>query len=158
MAKTPASTLLRRLKDVRLIQVPVETFLQRVKLVSLTYVPVGTQLRRLKLVGFIYVAVGRRDDDTAWSRTLILVIKMDQFYLGTRQYAFSASPVVQSHQGISQCVAKSLKDVDLIQVLVVMSLRRFELVSLSQVSISTSLRRLKLVSFISVPMRRRKDV
>ena len=85
MAKTPASTSLQRLKDVSLIEVPVETFLQRVKLVSLTYVPVGASLWRLKLVGFIYVPVRRRDDVTAWSRTLILVINMDQFYLCTRQ-------------------------------------------------------------------------
>ena len=76
---------------------PVETILQRVKLVSLTYVPAGTSLRRLKLVGFIYVPVRRRDDVTVRSRTLILVIKVDQFYLGTRQYVSSASPVVQSH-------------------------------------------------------------
>ena len=40
ITKTPASTLLRRHKDVSLIYVPPETFLQRVKLVSLTYVPV----------------------------------------------------------------------------------------------------------------------
>ena len=71
-------------------------------------------LRRLKLVGFIYVPVRRRknvsnrsvlltyqlrrrDDVSAWSRTLILVTKIDQFYLGTRQYLFLKSPVVQSH-------------------------------------------------------------
>ena len=111
MAKTPASRLLRRLKDVSLIYVPVETSLQRVKLLSVTYVPVGTSLGRLKLVGFIYVPVRhpknmssrsivltyqliRRDDVSAWSRTLILVTKVDQFYLGTRQYLFSRSLVV----------------------------------------------------------------
>ena len=59
--------------------------------------PVGTLLRRLKLVGFIYVLVRRRDDVTARSKTLIFVIKVDQFYLGTRQYVSSASPVVQFH-------------------------------------------------------------
>ena len=59
---------------------PVETCLQRVKLVSLTYVPVGASLRRLKLVGFIYVPVRRRGDVIVSSRTLILVIKMEQFY------------------------------------------------------------------------------
>ena len=76
--------------------------LQRVKLVSLTNVPVGRSPRRLKLVGFFYVPVRsrknvsnrpvlltyqfrRRDDVSAWSRTVILVTKMDQFYLGTRR-------------------------------------------------------------------------
>ena len=58
---------------------------------------VGRSLRRFILVGFIYVPVRRRDDVTARSRTLILVIKVDQFYLGTRQYVSSASSVVQSH-------------------------------------------------------------
>ena len=76
---------------------PVETILQRVKLVSLTYVPAGTSLRRLKLVAFIYVPVKRRDYLTVRSRTLILVITVDQFYLGTRQYVSSVSTVVQSH-------------------------------------------------------------
>ena len=76
---------------------PVETFLKRVKVVSLTYVQVGTSLRGLKLVGFIYVPVRRCDDVTARSRTLILVNKIDQFYLGTRQYVSSASLVVQPH-------------------------------------------------------------
>ena len=56
--------------------------------------PVGTSIRRLKLVGFIYVPVRRRDDVTVRSRTLILVIKVDQFYLGTRQHVSSASPMV----------------------------------------------------------------
>ena len=46
---------------------------------------------------FVYVPVRRRDDVTARSRTLILVNKIDQFYLGTRQYVSSASPVVQPH-------------------------------------------------------------
>ena len=72
-------------------------FLQRVRLVSLTYVLVGTLLRRLKLVGFIYVTVKRRADVTVRSRTLILVITVDQFYLSTRQYVSSASTVVLSH-------------------------------------------------------------
>ena len=72
-------------------------FLQRVRLVSLTYVLVGTLLRRLKLVGFIYVPVKRRADVTVRSRTLILVITVNQFYLGNRQYVSSASMVVQSH-------------------------------------------------------------
>ena len=58
--------------------------------------PVGTSLRRLKLVGFIYVPVRRRDDVTVRFKTLILIIKVDQFHLGTRQYASSANPVVQS--------------------------------------------------------------
>ena len=71
--------------------------MKRFKLVSLIYVPVGTPIQRLKLVGFIYVPVRRRDDVTARPRTLILVIKLDQFYLGTRQYVSSASPVVQFH-------------------------------------------------------------
>ena len=70
----------------------------QVKLVSLTYLPVGTSLQRLKLAGFIYVPVRRRDHVIAWSRTLILVIKMDQFYLGTRHYVFSEFLVDQSHQ------------------------------------------------------------
>ena len=38
-----------------------------------------------------------RDDVSGWSRTLILVTKVDKFYLGTRQYVFSASPAVLSH-------------------------------------------------------------
>ena len=59
--------------------------------------PVGASLRRLKLVGFIYVPVKHRDDVTVRSRTLILAITVDQFYLGTRQYVSSASTVVQSH-------------------------------------------------------------
>ena len=79
MAKKPTSTLLRLPKDVSLTKVPVEKFLQRVKLISLTYVPVGTSLRRLKLVSFIYVPMRRRNDFTAWSRTLILVIKWINF-------------------------------------------------------------------------------
>ena len=58
---------------------------------------VVTSLRSLKLVGFIYVPVRRRDDVIVRSRTLILVIKVDQFYLDTRQYVFSASSVAQSH-------------------------------------------------------------
>ena len=37
---------------------------------------------------FIYVPVRRRDDVIARSRALNLVIKEDQFYLGTRQYGF----------------------------------------------------------------------
>ena len=111
---TSGSKLVQRLKDVSLIWVTVEMSLQRVKLVSLTYVPVGTSLQRLKLVGFIYVPVKHRknvsnrsvlltyqlrhrDGVSAWSRTLILVTKMDQFYLGTRQYICPASPAVQSH-------------------------------------------------------------
>ena len=74
-------------------------------LVSLTYVPAGKSVQRLKLIGFIYVPVRRRknvsnrsilltfqlkrrDDVAAWSRALILVTKMDQFYLVTRQYVF----------------------------------------------------------------------
>ena len=57
----------------------------------------GTSLRRLKLVGFIYVPVKRRDDVTVRSRTLILAITVDPFYLGTRQYVSLASTVVQSH-------------------------------------------------------------
>ena len=56
--------------------------------------PVGTSLGRLKLVGFIYVPVRRRDDVKVRSRTLILIIKVDQFSLGTRQYVSSASMVV----------------------------------------------------------------
>ena len=108
------SKLVQRLKDVSLIWVTVEMSLQRVKLVSLIYVPVGTSLQRLKLVGFIYVPVKRRknvsnrsvlltyqlrhrDGFSAWFRTLILVTKMDQVYLGTRQYVCPASPAVQSH-------------------------------------------------------------
>ena len=87
--------------------------MQRVKLVSLINVPVGTSLVYFKLIGFIYVPVRRRknvsnrstlltyhlrrrDDLSAWSRTLILVTKMDAFYLGTRQYVFPAFLVVQS--------------------------------------------------------------
>ena len=114
MAKAPAITLLRRLKNVSPIYVPPETSLERVKLVSVTYVPVGTSLPRLKLVGFIYVPVRRRknvsnrsvlltyqlrrlDDVSAWFRSLILVTKMDQFYLGTRHYLFLRSLVFQSH-------------------------------------------------------------
>ena len=86
--------------------------LQRVKLVSLTNVPVGTSLVYFKLIGFIYVPVRRRkkvssrstlltyhlrhrDDLSAWSRTLILVTKIDTFYLGTRQYVYPAFLVVK---------------------------------------------------------------
>ena len=75
-------------------------------------------LLRLKLVGFIYISVRRgkdvsdrsslltyqlrrRDDVSAWSRTLISVTKMDQFHLVTGQFVFSASPVVRSHYAIS---------------------------------------------------------
>ena len=179
MAKAPPSTLLQRLKDFSLIQVPVEMSLQLVTLTSLTYVPVGTSLRRLKLVGFIYVPVRRcknvsnrsvlltcqmrhRDDVSAWSRTLILVTKMNQFYLSTRHFWY-----LWFFQHIRWfCLIKvpastplqRLKDVGLIQILNVISLPRFMLVSLTQVSIGTSLRRLKLVGFVYVPMRRRKDV
>ena len=51
-----------------------------------------------------------------------------------------------------------LKDVGLLEVPAVMSLRRVKLVSLGEVSVGTSLRRLKLVNLINVPMRCRKDV
>ena len=34
---------------------------------------------------------------TARSRTLMLVINVDQFYLGTKQYVSLAFPVVQTH-------------------------------------------------------------
>ena len=179
MAKAPSSTLLRCLKDFSLIQVPVEMSLQIVTLTSLTSVSGGTSLRRLRLVGFIFVPVRRCknasnssvlltcqmrhcDDVSAWSRTLILVTKMDQFYLGTRHFWhlwffqhirwFSLIKVPASTS------LQRLKDVGLIQILNVISLPRFMLVSLTQVSIGTSLRRLKLVGFIYVPVRRRKDV
>ena len=59
--------------------------------------PVATSLRRLKLVGFIYKPVRRRDDVTVRPKILILIIKVDQFYLGTRLYVSSASPVDQAH-------------------------------------------------------------
>ena len=59
--------------------------------------PVGTSLRRLKLVGFIYVPVKRHGDVTVGPWTLILVITVDQFYFGIRQYVSLASMVVQSH-------------------------------------------------------------
>ena len=174
MAKTPASTLLRRLKDVSLIQVLVETSLQRVKLVGLTYVPVDTSLRRLKLVGFIYVPVRRRkkvsnrtvlltyqlrrDDVSAWSRTLILVTKMDQFYLGLGSTFFWHLRWFSLIEVPGSTSLQRLKDVGLVQVLVVTSLRHVKLIGLTQVSIGTSLRRLKLVGFIYVPMRRRQGV
>ena len=65
-----------------------------------------------------------------------MVIKVDQFYSGTRQYGSSASPVVQSHPGgsspvvLASTLLKLLKNVGLIYVLVVTSLQRDELVSL----------------------------
>ena len=127
-------------------------------LVSLTYVPVSTSLRRIKLVGFIYVPVRRRDGVTAWCRSLILVIKLDQFYLGTRQNVFRHPQWFSLVKVPARASLKHLKDAGLIQVLVVMSLQRVELVSFAQVLIGTSLQRLKLVGFIYVPMRRRKDV
>ena len=98
MAKTPASMLLQPFKDIILIQVPVETSLQRFKLVGLSYVPVGTLLQHLIMAAFIYVPercrkngsnrpvlltyqLRRHDVVSAWSGTLILVTKMDQFYM-----------------------------------------------------------------------------
>ena len=136
---TPASTLLRCLKDVSLIQAPVQTFLQHDKLVSLTYVPVGTSRRRLKLVGFIYVPVRRHDNVIGWSRTLILVIKMDQLSLGTRQQDFRHHWWFSLIKVPASISLKLLKMVGFIQVLVVTFLRRGELVSRTQVLTGTSL-------------------
>ena len=47
----------------------------------------------------------RRDDVSAWSGIFKLVTKMGHFILGTRQYIFTASLVVQSLLGTSQYVA-----------------------------------------------------
>ena len=101
-------TSLRRVELVSLTSGSIGKSLRRLKLVgfryvpiSFRYVPVGTSLPRLKFFDFIYVPVRRRDEVTVWSRALILVIKMDQLYFGTRQYVFSASTVVQSHEGTS---------------------------------------------------------
>ena len=118
----PDSTLLRRLKDVSIIQVPVKTSLRCANLVSLTQAPVGTSLRRLKLVGFNYVLVRRHkdvsnrsaestyqlllhDDASVWSGTFKLVTKMNQFLLHTMQYTSLVSQVAQSLQATSLYVA-----------------------------------------------------
>ena len=122
MAQTPASTLLRRLKDVSLIQVPVETSLQRVKLVILTYVPVGTSLQRLKLVGFNQVPVKRcknvsnslknvllthqlrrRDDVSAWSlkRINFVWVLGSTFFRHLRWFCLIKLPASTSLQHLS---------------------------------------------------------
>ena len=114
--------LLRRLKDVSLIQVPFKTSLRLVQLVSHIQVPAVTSLGRLRFIGFVYVPLRRRkdvsnrsvlltyqlrrrDNVSAWSRTFKLVTRMGQFILGTRQQIFSASQVVQSLPCTSQYVA-----------------------------------------------------
>ena len=181
MAKTPASTLLRRLKDVSLIQVSAEMSLQHVKLsVSLMYQLVhrydvsNWSFLNWSQIG-IYVPVRRRKNVpnrsvlltyqlrcrvgvSAWSQTLILVTEIEQFYLGTTQYLFSRFQWFSLIKILASTSLQRLKDVGLIQVLVVTSLRLVKLVSLAQVSIGTSLRRLRLVGFIYVPMKRCKVV
>ena len=164
-------TLLRRLKDASLIQVPAETSLRRVNWVSLTYVPVSTSLRRLRLTGFFYVQVRRcenvsnrsvlltyqlrrRDDISAWSRTFKLVNKVDQFLLGNRQYVFRHLQQFSLIRVPASTSLQRLEDVGLIKVLVVTTLPCAKLVHRTR----TSLRCLKLVGFISVPMRRHKDI
>ena len=85
MTKALASTLLRRLKETSLNEAPVKAFLQRLnQSLSLMYQSVHC----FDVSILIYVPVRRRDDVTARSRMLNLVIKEDQFYLGTRQYVF----------------------------------------------------------------------
>ena len=84
--------------------------LQQDKLVSLN-VLVGTSLRtcgRCKNVSnrstLLTYHLRHRDDLSAWSRTLILVTKMDKFYLGTRQYV----------KLVASTLLQRLKDVGLI--------------------------------------------
>ena len=72
-----------------------------------------------------------RDDVSAWSKTLILVTEMEQFYLGITQYLFSRFQWFSLIKILASTSLQRLKDVGLIQVLVVTSLRRVKLVSLA---------------------------
>ena len=167
--------LLRRLKDVSLIQVLVKTSLQLVQLVNLIQVPVVTSLGRLRFLGFVYVPLRRRKDVS--NRSILLTYQLrccvmsqhgpvrsnqslewvnlfwvlgSRFFRHLRQFSLFKVPASTSLQ--------RLKDGSLIQVPTLTSLRCVKLVSLTQVLIGTSLRRLKLVGLNCVPMRRHKDV
>ena len=151
--------LLRRLKDVSLIQVLVKTSLQLVQLVSLIQEPIVTSRKDVSNRSVLLTyQLRRRNNISALASTFNLLIRISQFILGTRKQIFAASQVVQSLQVPAITSLQRLKDVSLIQVPALTSLRCVKLISLTQVSIGTSLRRLKLVGLNQVLMRRHKDV